>query len=53
MAEKTISFVGTDEIKQFLEELAKQQERSVSFIIRQIIQNYQERYNGTEDKPAK
>ncbi|GIK39537.1 MAG: hypothetical protein BroJett011_33700 [Chloroflexota bacterium] len=40
MAEPTtICFVGTDELKAMLEKWAKEDERSMSYVLRQILKN--------------
>lgn len=49
----TISFVGTTEQKTLLEQWAKQDERSVSYIMRQILKREAQRREGrnSEQKP--
>ena len=50
MTKPTKSFVLTDEIVAFLKERAQEEDRSVSWIARQIFQAQMEQDNGTEDE---
>ena len=49
----TISFVGTIEIKAWLEQWAKENDRSISYIIRQILdQEVQRRKQNTQEEKS-
>lgn len=47
----TICFMGTAEIKSQLEQWAAQDDRSVSYILRQILKKEAQRRQSTESKP--
>lgn len=48
----TKAYVVTEEQVAFLEELAAKEDRSVSWIVRQIIQDEMERWQGVKDEPT-
>ena len=48
----TISFVGTTEQKTLLEQWAKQDDRSISWVMRQILKQEAQRRKAQEQKPV-
>ena len=49
MMQPTGAFVLTEEIVEFLKELAAKEDRSVSWIVRQILEREMVRQNGKEN----